>query len=61
MFPVSKNSVPPISLERRTSYSEKDVIETLSKDFHNKCYICEVKDPLGKVRISRSFLPKLTR
>lgn len=46
MFPVSKNSVPPISLERRTSYSEKDVIETLLKDFHNKCYICEVKDPL---------------
>ena len=24
------------------SYSEPDVIERLAKDFHNKCYICEL-------------------
>lgn len=26
------------------SYSEADVIEQLKKDFHDKCYICEMKD-----------------
>lgn len=26
------------------SYSQPDVIDQLKKDFHNKCYICELKD-----------------
>ena len=26
------------------SYSKPDVIEKLKADFHNKCYICELKD-----------------
>lgn len=26
------------------SYSQPDVIEQLKKDFHNKCYICEMND-----------------
>ncbi|EPB9461447.1 HNH endonuclease [Yersinia enterocolitica] len=46
MFPVNKSQEAPASLAARRSYSEKDVIEALSRDFHNKCYICEVKDPL---------------
>ena len=25
-------------------YDKPDVIERLKKDFHNKCYICEMKD-----------------
>lgn len=25
-------------------YDKQDVIEQLKKDFHNKCYICEIKD-----------------
>lgn len=26
------------------SYNERDVVERLKKDFHNKCYICEIKE-----------------
>ena len=25
-------------------YDKEDVIERLKKDFHNKCYICEIKE-----------------
>lgn len=46
MFPVVKSKNIPRSLFEQQSYREKDVIEALSADFHNKCYICEVKDPL---------------
>ncbi|EPV5019318.1 HNH endonuclease [Citrobacter freundii] len=46
MFPVQKSKIAPNSLEKKTSYREKDVIEALSHDFYNKCYICEIKDPL---------------
>ncbi|EBF8609281.1 HNH endonuclease [Salmonella enterica subsp. enterica serovar Nagoya] len=46
MFPVTKSTIVPESLDSERSYREKDVIEALSHDFYNKCYICEVKDPL---------------
>lgn len=49
MVKVERSFPPPASLERESkkltgSYSEPDVIEQLKKDFHNKCYICEMKD-----------------
>lgn len=47
MFPVHKSKDVPASLAANTSYSEQDVIDALSQDFHNKCYICEIKDPLS--------------
>lgn len=28
-----------------TSYNTEEIIERLKKDFHNKCYICEEKEP----------------
>ncbi|MEL5681246.1 hypothetical protein [Serratia nevei] len=46
MFPVKKSKDAPASLAAKKSYSGEDVIAALSHDFHNKCYICEVKDPL---------------
>lgn len=42
-FPAPKS----LSIENQKangSYSEPDVIERLEKDFHNKCYICEMKE-----------------
>lgn len=47
MFPVHKSADVPASLAANTSYSSKDVIDALSRDFYNKCYICEVKDPIS--------------
>lgn len=26
------------------SYAKADVVEWLKRDFHNKCYICEIKE-----------------
>jgi len=28
-----------------SKYNTKDIVERLEKDFHNKCYICEEKEP----------------
>lgn len=47
MFNVIKTMPAPASLEKGSSYSEKDVIEQLAKDFYHKCYICEIKDPIS--------------
>ncbi|PWC15467.1 hypothetical protein DDT52_19985 [Brenneria roseae subsp. roseae] len=47
MFHVIKTMPAPASLEKEGSYSSKDVIEQLARDFHNKCYICEIKDPIS--------------
>jgi uncharacterized protein (TIGR02646 family) len=47
MFRVIKTLPAPTSLEKKGSYSGKDVIEQLAKDFYNKCYICEIKDPIS--------------
>lgn len=49
MVKVERTFPAPASLETEAkkatgSYSETDVIEQLKKDFHDKCYICEMKD-----------------
>lgn len=46
MFPVVKSVLAPTSLAKKKSYREKDVIDALVRDFHNKCYICEIKEPI---------------
>lgn len=47
MFKVIKTMPAPTSLASQRSYNGKDVIQQLAKDFHNKCYICEIKDPIS--------------
>ena len=47
MVKVERSSPAPDSLAEEKkkpngSYSKPDVIEKLKKDFHNKCYICEL-------------------
>lgn len=49
MVKIKRCPIPPGSLavekeKKHGSYSENDVIEQLRKDFHDKCYICELKD-----------------
>jgi uncharacterized protein (TIGR02646 family) len=49
MVKVDRTFPAPESLERESkkktgSYSEPDVVEQLIKDFHNKCYICEINE-----------------
>ena len=48
MVKVERTFPAPASLEMESkkkngSYEKKDVIEQLKTDFHNKCYICEMK------------------
>jgi len=45
MVKINRSPVAPASLAAMHSYRERDVIEQLIKDFHNKCYICEQKEP----------------
>ena len=47
MVKVERSSPAPKSLEiekqkSNGSYNKSDVVERLAKDFHNKCYICEI-------------------
>lgn len=47
MVKVERSSPAPESLEiekqkSNGSYNKSDVVERLAKDFHNKCYICEI-------------------
>lgn len=49
MVKINRSYPAPESLEKESkkadgSYSEKDVIERLKSDSHNKCYICELKN-----------------
>jgi uncharacterized protein (TIGR02646 family) len=49
MVKVDRTFPAPESLERESkkktgSYTEPDVVEQLKKDFHNKCYICEINE-----------------
>lgn len=44
MVKIERTSTPPASLAKQNSYREQDVIEQLKKDFHGKCYICEMDD-----------------
>jgi hypothetical protein len=47
MFNVVRSGRTPASLTEKTSWTETDVIEALKRDFEDKCYICETKDPLS--------------
>lgn len=42
-FPAPK-SLDIAARKQSGSYSGPDVIEQLRRDFHNKCYICELND-----------------
>lgn len=49
MIYLKKTETAPVSLaverlKASGSYREKDVLDQLETDFHNKCYICEAKD-----------------
>lgn len=48
MVKIERTPTPPASLAEQSkkngSYREPDVIEQLKKDFHGKCYICELDD-----------------
>ncbi len=49
MVKVQRSFPAPASLAEEAKkangrYDRQDVIEQLKKDFHNKCYICEMKD-----------------
>lgn len=45
MFNVIRTPDVPASLIERRSYSEEDVLNVLREIFHDKCYLCEIKDP----------------
>lgn len=49
MVKIERSFPAPLSLaveeQKKTgSYEKPDVVERLKKDFHNKCYICELKN-----------------
>lgn len=48
MIKIERSYPAPASLERERlkksgSYKQKDVVDQLERDFHGKCYICEMK------------------
>ncbi|WP_082107132.1 HNH endonuclease [Chromobacterium vaccinii] len=45
MFNVTRTAPAPASLSKSNGYSGDDVLTQLRKIFHDKCYICEIKDP----------------
>lgn len=49
MVKIDRSFPAPASLKTESkkrfgSYAEPDVVQRLKSDFHNKCYICEMKD-----------------
>ena len=48
MVKIKRSFPAPSSLaeeaKRNGKYDREDVIKRLQKDFHNKCYICEMKE-----------------
>ncbi len=42
MVKIERSYPAPSSLKERKSYRESDVVSQLVKDFHGKCYICEI-------------------
>ena len=47
MVKIVRSFPAPVSLQEEAkkkggSYEKNDVVEQLKKDFHNKCYICEM-------------------
>lgn len=47
MFNVIRTQPAPLSLSKKQSYSDEDVVKELSKIFFDKCYICETKCPMS--------------
>ena len=47
MVKIERSYPAPESLSLKRSYREKDVIERLRQDFHDKCYICGLDKPSG--------------
>jgi hypothetical protein len=47
MFNVIRTNVAPASLTDKQSWTGEDVIKDLREIFHDKCYICETKEPLS--------------
>lgn len=47
MFNVTRTPNPPESLAERRTWTGADVIDALRRIFHDKCYICETKEPLS--------------
>lgn len=45
MFNVSRPTTAPASLAQQKSYTEADVLNVLKEIFHDKCYLCETKNP----------------
>ena len=46
-FPAPK-SLAEEAKKATGKYDKQDVIERLKNDFHNKCYICEIKEHIGR-------------
>lgn len=49
MIKINRSYPAPVSLACESqkvagNYSKTDVIERLKNDFHDKCYICEMKE-----------------
>lgn len=42
MIKIERSAKAPESLKAQKSYTEPDVIQLLQKNFHKKCYICEL-------------------
>ena len=52
MVKIERSFPAPASLESEAkkvsgSYEQPDVVSRLRKDFHDKCYICELKKSSG--------------
>ncbi|MHC8382323.1 hypothetical protein [Pseudomonas sp. LB3P14] len=47
MFRVTRIYPAPLSLSAKKSYSGEDVLVVLKEIFFDKCYLCEIKDPLA--------------
>lgn len=44
MVKIERSFPAPESLALKKSYNDADVVKRLKQDFHNKCYICGMKD-----------------
>lgn len=44
MVKIERSPTPPVSLAKQSSYKEPDVLLQLNKDFHSKCYLCEINE-----------------
>jgi len=45
MFNVTRGPDAPKSLAAKRDYAGEDVLNNLKEIFHDKCYLCEIKDP----------------